>query len=89
MHARPCAMLIRALEPFDCEVLVQSGDHVVNGRSILGLLSLAAGCHSKLKFTTSGVDAGAAMVVITRLFESGFEQAYAEKPKTQASAGTR
>ena len=76
MHARPCALIIKALQPFDCTVTVQTGSFVADGRSILGLLSLAAGCHSKLNFTVTGPDAPAAMAAIARLFEKKFEQAY-------------
>ncbi len=76
MHARPCAVLIKTIEPFKCEAMVQCGKHFASARSILGLLSLAAGCHSKLTFTMTGVDADGAMAAVTRLFDSGFASAY-------------
>ena len=76
LHARPCALFISTLQPFRCQVRVQNGKHIVNGRSILGLLSLAAGCHSKLTVTMDGPDSAAAMDAIKRLFETGFSQVY-------------
>jgi phosphotransferase system HPr (HPr) family protein len=76
MHARPCSLLIQTLHPLRCDISVRCGDQEANGRSIIGLLSLAAGCHSKLLFTISGPDAGAALAEIKRLFDAGFDQAY-------------
>src|ERR1051325_291744 len=75
MHARPCAMLIKALRPFSCTVMVQCGDHFADARSILGLLSLAAGCHSKLTFTVTGNDTVKALAAVRHLFENSFSQA--------------
>ncbi len=76
LHARPSALLVKTLLPFECEVLVESGGETVNGRSILGLLSLAAGYRAKLNFTVSGRDAYPALDAIQRLFDSSFSDAY-------------
>lgn len=81
LHARPCALLVKLFEPLKCEVQVQCGEHVVNGRSILGLLALAAGCHSKLTFTIRGRDANQALAGVAALFQTGFAAAYEERSK--------
>jgi len=72
LHARPCSLLIRAVQPFDCTVTVRHGDHVANGRSILGLLSLGAGCDSKVTFCICGPEAQPAMASVKKLFEAAF-----------------
>jgi phosphotransferase system HPr (HPr) family protein len=76
LHARPCATLVRTLQHLQCTVTVQSGDYTTNGRSILGLLTLAAGCHSRVAFTITGRDAAQAMAAVRRLFQTSFADAY-------------
>jgi len=84
LHARPCAVLIRTLQPFACEVTVERDNITVNGKSILGLMSLAAGFGSKLTFTISGSEAAGAMAAVQALFESQFQKAYAPENKVPA-----
>jgi phosphocarrier protein HPr len=78
LHARPCARIVRTLEEYVCTATAQSGDCTVNARSILGLLTLAAGCHSRVTFSMSGRDAGAAMAAMRRLFQIGFAEIYSD-----------
>ena len=76
LHARPSALIIKTLQPFRCEVTIESRGETVNGRSILGLLTLAAGYGTQLNFTAIGDDAAAALAEIERLFASNFAEAY-------------
>jgi phosphocarrier protein len=78
LHCRPAALLIRKLKDFDCSVLVAGNGAIANGRSIIGLLTLAAGYGTKLTVTLTGPDAKAAMSVIQLLFESNFTGAYTQ-----------
>ena len=77
LHARPCALLVKALRPFACEVRIEHDDAIASGNSILGLMALAAGFESKLRFTITGPEAACAMVAVQRLFDTEFEEAYA------------
>jgi phosphocarrier protein len=76
LHARPSALLVKRVQEFRAQVQVACEGELANGRSILGLLSLAAGYGSKLTFTVSGPDAASAMEAIQRLFDTNFEEAY-------------
>lgn len=84
LHARPCALLVKTLRPFACEVIVEHDDATASGNSILGLMALAAGFESKLTFIISGKEAAQALAVIQRLFATQFEEAYT--PGNQAAA---
>ena len=76
LHARPCALLVKTLRPFRCRVEVQGNGQQANGKSIMGLMVLAAGKGSKLTFTMTGEDAAAAMAAVSRVFDTHFEDAY-------------
>jgi phosphocarrier protein HPr len=61
LHARPASLFVRIANKFESEVLVKKDDEVVNGKSIMGLLTLAANQGSMLEIEVSGPDAEAAM----------------------------
>lgn len=77
LHARPCALLVKTLGPFRSEVLVEANGVRVSGRSVLGLMMLAAYRGSTVTFTMTGEDAPAAMAAVAWLFATGFSGAYA------------
>ena len=72
MHARPAAQFVKQASQFKCEVLVEKDDEQVNGKSIMGLMMLAAGRGEKIKLSTEGVDAEAAMADLEELINTGF-----------------
>lgn len=76
LHARPSARLIRTLQPFGCRATVEHEGHVANARSILGVMSLAAGYDSSLTFTFQGEDASRALMAVKHLFDTDFVEAY-------------
>lgn len=76
LHARPSALLVRTLQPFVCLASVERDGHAVNARSIIGVLSLAAGYDSSLTFTFQGDDASQALVAVKHLFDTQFGEAY-------------
>ena len=82
LHARPCALLDKALQPFSCEVKVEHDGASTDGRSLFGLMGLAVGCESKITFVISGNDAPQAMAAVQRLFDTEFEEAYAPPNKS-------
>lgn len=77
IHARPAAMIVRIANTFSGEVWVEKDDEQVNGKSIMGLMMLAAGKGSKLRIRAEGPsDAGEKMLDdMTALFEKRFEEA--------------
>lgn len=74
LHARAAAKLINLTHNFEADVYVIRGDNEVNGKSILGLLMLAAHQGSWLTIRCDGSDEVEAMESITKLIESKFEE---------------
>ena len=54
IHARPAAMIVRIANKYDAELWVEKDGEQVNGKSIMGLMMLAAGQGSSLKFVACG-----------------------------------
>jgi phosphocarrier protein HPr len=72
LHARPAAMLVKLCNTFQSEIWVEKGDEQVNGKSIMGLMMLAANHGAVIKITAEGADAESAVEKIGALVESGF-----------------
>ena len=75
VHARPAAMIVRITNKFKSEVFVEKDDEQVNGKSIMGLMMLAAGKGSKVKFIATGDDAPQMLAEIEALFARKFDEA--------------
>ena len=74
LHARPCAKFAKLANTFRCEVWVLKDDDTVNGKSIMGLMMLAAGFGSRLTITCEGADAAKALEAIEKLILSKFDE---------------
>ncbi len=61
LHARPASIFVRIANKFESEILVKKDDEIVSGKSIMGLLTLAANQGTELEVEISGNDAEAAM----------------------------
>lgn len=75
IHARPAAMIVRITNKFKAEVLVEKDEEQVNGKSIMGLMMLAAGKGAKVRFIATGADADAMLAEIEALFGRKFDEA--------------
>jgi phosphocarrier protein len=75
LHARPSALFVKTTNRFKSEITVQKGGEAVNGKSIMGLMMLAAGKGTKLKITAVGPDAAAAVAAIEEIFQKKFNEA--------------
>ena len=75
IHARPAAMIVRITNKFKAEVFVEREDEQVNGKSIMGLMMLAAGKGTKVKFLATGDDASAMLAELEALFARKFDEA--------------
>lgn len=75
IHARPAAMIVRITNKFKAEVFVEKDEEQVNGKSIMGLMMLAAGKGSKVKFIATGGDAAGMLAEIEALFGRKFDEA--------------
>ncbi len=74
LHARPSAMFVKTCSRFRCEVWVEKDGEQVNGKSIMGLMMLAAGFGTKLKVTCQGADAEKAMEDIEGVIARKFDE---------------
>ena len=74
LHARPSAMFVKTCTRFKCDVWVEKNGEQVNGKSIMGLMMLAAGLGSKLKITCEGADAEKALVEIEAIILRKFDE---------------
>jgi phosphocarrier protein HPr len=74
MHARPAAMFVRVASRFRCEVWVEKEGERINGKSIMGLMMLAAGQGSKLMIRCEGPDADRAMEELEELINRRFNE---------------
>lgn len=75
IHARPAAMIVRVTNKFKSEVLVEKDEEQVNGKSIMGLMMLAAAKGTKVKFIATGEDAPAMLTELEALFAKKFDEA--------------
>jgi len=74
IHARPASMFVRTANRFTSEVFVEKDGEIINGKSIMGLMMLAAGPGSRLTVRAEGNDAAAAVAAIEELLQRKFEE---------------
>ena len=74
LHARAAAKLVHTAGRFDSEVTIAKGVEEVDGKSILGVLLLAAPQGSEVKIRCSGDDEGEAMEALICLIEDRFQE---------------
>jgi phosphocarrier protein len=74
LHARPAALFVKTANKFKSEVFVEKDSEIVNGKSIIGLMMLAAGPGSVLRIKASGPDASDALDALESLFKKKFEE---------------
>ena len=74
LHARPSAQFVKTCSRFKCDVWVEKDGEQVNGKSIMGLMMLAAGLGSTLKITCEGADADKALVEIEAIILRKFDE---------------
>jgi phosphocarrier protein len=75
LHARAAVLLVQAATRFDAQVTVTKDDQSVDGRSIMGVMMLAAEQGSYIDVETTGQDARAALDAITALVANRFNEA--------------
>jgi len=74
MHARPAAMFVRIASRYRCEIWVKKEGEEINGKSIMGLMMLAAGQGSTLHIRCEGADADRAMEDLEKLISARFNE---------------
>lgn len=75
MHARPAAQVVRLASQFKSNVELQHDGQVVNGKSIMGVMTLAAECGATVRVRAEGEDEEAAVAALLALIAQGFGEA--------------
>jgi phosphocarrier protein len=74
LHARAAARFVKLAFEFKAEITVAKGDTSVSGRSIMGLMMLAAGPGTELELSAAGEDAEKAIDALAALVAGGFDE---------------
>src|ERR1700678_1918125 len=74
IHARPAAMFVKTANRFACDIFVEKDGEKINGKSIMGLMMLAAGPGSRLILHVRGVDASTAITELAALVQRKFDE---------------
>src|SRR4051812_15290366 len=74
IHARPAALFVKTANRFACDIFVEKDGEKINGKSIMGLMMLAAGPGSKLTVHAIGADASKALAEIESLIKRKFDE---------------
>ena len=74
IHARPAALIAQTANKFASEVMLEKDSASVNAKSIMGVITMAAGYNTTLTLKTEGADEKEAAEAIFNLFESKFEE---------------
>ena len=74
IHARPAALFVKTANRFACEIFVEKDGEKINGKSIMGLMMLAAGPGSKVTLHVRGADAAQAIAELEALVQRKFDE---------------
>jgi phosphocarrier protein HPr len=74
LHARAAARFVKTAGQFDADIRVKKNGTEVSGRSIMGLMMLAAAAGTTIELTATGREAEAAVAALAKLIESKFDE---------------
>lgn len=80
LHARPASAFVKIANRYESEVTVRKGDDAVNGKSIMGLMTLAANQGSVIEIEASGDDAQGAMAALEEFLNTDHEEEKTKDP---------
>ena len=72
LHARPAALFVQTANRFKSEIEVRKGRTKANGKSIMGIMTLAAGPGTQIHIRANGSDAARAITALTKLIRNNF-----------------
>jgi phosphocarrier protein HPr len=74
LHARPAAMFVKLASDFEADLSVEKEGIAVSGKSIMGMMTLAASCGTQLRLRASGRDAPEMLDALKKLVAGAFEE---------------
>ena len=80
IHTRPASMIVRTASKFDADVFIQKDHYEINGKSVIGVMTLAAEQGAKLTLVVEGEDEEAAAEALVELFENDFGEERSSAP---------
>lgn len=72
LHTRPASMIVRTASKFDSDVYIQKDNYEINGKSVIGVMTLAAEQGAELTLVFEGDDEEDAAEALVDLFQGGF-----------------
>ena len=73
LHARPCSAFVKTANSFESRINVKKGDNSVDGKSIIGLMTLAAAFGDRITIEASGPDAKKAVTALEKIAITRFD----------------
>ncbi|MDR0600058.1 MAG: HPr family phosphocarrier protein [Treponema sp.] len=74
VHARPAALLVQTAKDFECSIYLEKDNDKINGKSIMGIITLGATYGSEIKISAQGGGEREAVEALARLFQTKFEE---------------
>jgi len=74
LHARPAAEFVKVAGKFDCQITLSKDDMEVNGKSIMGVMTLAAECGSVVVVRANGADAEEAVEALAKVLAKQYTE---------------
>ncbi len=74
MHARPAALLVKTASGFRSHIYIEKDSERINGKSIMGVITLGATFNTPLKLIADGPDEAQALDALEKLFQNRFEE---------------
>ena len=74
LHARAAALLVEEASKYESEITLNNDGHEVDAKSIMGIMTLAAGMGTELIVVAEGIDEAKAMEGVKALFDSKFDE---------------
>ena len=74
LHARPSSLIVQTANKFQSNIMFEKEHVTVNAKSIMGVMTMAAGYQTELTVSADGVDEAAAVAALEQLFAAKFEE---------------
>jgi phosphocarrier protein len=74
IHARPAALIAQTANKFSSTIMIEKGIATINAKSIMGVITMAAGYNTELVLKVDGADEQDAINALVALFDSKFEE---------------
>lgn len=72
IHTRPASMIVKTASKFDADIFLRRDNYEINGKSVIGVMTLAAEQGATLTLVIEGDDESEAVEALVELFEDGF-----------------